>query len=190
MRACIHLKARGPEPGPAVIRAGNHFAVLCLFLGAALAAFVSGSFAQRIGNFLSVGLIPAVGFYVGGNVLGQLLIFGVELCDMIIARCSRYVVGLAKRSLALGRHAYIELVHRGQPDQTISAELKPRNPFWNQAPDYALREGDLHHIKLDQPNPAMNFGRDPHWVAFDHYWPTLDRGWFRLARCVRLLLGT
>src|SRR5262245_28565590 len=174
MHARIRLKARkGPEPGPAVIRAGNHFAVLCLFFGAALAAFVSGSFAQRIGNFLSVGLIPAVGFYVGGNVLGQLLIFGVELCDMIIARCSRYAVGLAKRSLALGGHAYIELVHRGQPDQTISAKLKPRNPFWNNAPDYALREGDL-HIKLDQLNPAMNFGRDPHrngWV-----WPLIITG--------------
>src|SRR5215475_1748561 len=171
MRACIHLKARkGPEPGPAAIRAGNHFAVLCLFFGAALAAFVSGSFAQRIGNFLSVGLIPAVGFYVGGNVLGQLLIFGGELCDMIIARCSRYAIGWAKRSLALGRHAYLELVHRGRPDQAI---LKPRNPFWNQAPDSALREGDF-HIKLDQPNPAMNFGRDLHrngWV-----WPLIITG--------------
>src|SRR5262245_30981574 len=42
-------KARGsPQPGPAVMRAGNHLAVLCLFFGAAFAAFVSGSLEQRL----------------------------------------------------------------------------------------------------------------------------------------------
>jgi hypothetical protein len=77
-----------------VIRAGNHLAVACLFFGAAFAAFVSGSVEQRIGNLFSFGLIPAVGFYAGGHIIGQLLVLGVELCDMIVARCFRYVVRL------------------------------------------------------------------------------------------------
>src|SRR6516162_7454977 len=83
------------QPGPAVMRAGNYLAVICLFVGAALAAFVSGSLEQRIGNLFCVGLIPAVGFYAGGHILGQLLVFGIELCDMIMARCSRYALRLA-----------------------------------------------------------------------------------------------
>jgi hypothetical protein len=100
-RRLYSSKAReGPHPGPAVIRAGNHLAVACLFFGAAFAAFVSGSLEQRIGNLFSFGLIPAVGFYAGGQILGQLLVFGVELCDMIMARCSRYVVRLVNDLLS------------------------------------------------------------------------------------------
>jgi hypothetical protein len=72
--------------------AGNYLAVICLLFGAAFAAFFSGSLEQRIENLFSLGLIPAVGFYVGGHALGQLLVFGVKLCDMIMARCSRYAV--------------------------------------------------------------------------------------------------
>jgi len=95
-RRLYSSKARGsPHPGPAVIRAGNHLAIVCLFVGAALAAFVSGSLEQRIGNLFSLGLIPAFGFYAGGHILGQLLVFGIELCDMIMARCSRYALRLA-----------------------------------------------------------------------------------------------
>jgi len=83
-----------------VIRAGNHLAVACLFFGAAFAAFVSGSVEQRIGNLFSFGLIPAVGFYAGGHTLGQLLVLGVELCDMIMARCFRYAVRLVNDPLS------------------------------------------------------------------------------------------
>src|SRR6266446_2284616 len=82
------------QPGPAAMRAGNHLAVVCLSFGAAFAAFVSGSLEQRIGNLFFFGLIPAVGFYAGGHILGQLLVFGVELCDMIMARGFRYAVRL------------------------------------------------------------------------------------------------
>ena len=91
---------RSPQPGPAVMRAGNHVAVLCLFFGAAFAAFVSGSLEQRIGNLFSLGLIPAVAFYAGGHILGQLLVFGVKLCDMIMARCAQYAVHLANELLS------------------------------------------------------------------------------------------
>src|SRR5204862_6506322 len=94
------IKARrSPQPGPVVMRASNYLAVICLFFGAALAAFVSGSLEQRLGNLSSFGLIPAVGFYAGGYVLGQLLVFGVKLCDTIMARCSQYAVHLASALL-------------------------------------------------------------------------------------------
>jgi hypothetical protein len=94
-------KARGrPQPGPDVMRTSNHLAVVCLFFGAAFAAFVSGSLEQRIGNLFCVGLIPAVGFYAGGHILGQLLVFGVELCDMIMARCFRYAARLVNDLLS------------------------------------------------------------------------------------------
>jgi hypothetical protein len=82
------------------MRACNYFAVISLFFGAALAAFVSGSLEQRVGNSFCFGLIPAVGFYVGGYVLNQLLVFGVKLCDTIIARCSHYGGHLANGLLS------------------------------------------------------------------------------------------
>jgi len=69
-------------------------------LGAAFAVFVSGSFEQRIGNLLIFGLMPAVGFYATGHMLGHLLIFGVKLCDMLIARCSRRVLLVAQDLLS------------------------------------------------------------------------------------------
>jgi hypothetical protein len=88
-----YSKAReSPQPGPAVRRADNYLTVICLFFGAAFAAFFSGSLEQRIENLFSLGLITAVGFYVGGHALGQLLVFGVKLCDLIMAHCSRYAV--------------------------------------------------------------------------------------------------
>ena len=81
------------------MRAGNYLAVICLFIGAAIAAFVSGSLEQRLGSLFSFGLMPAVGFYAGGYVLGQLLVLGVKLCDTIMARCSQHAVHLANTLL-------------------------------------------------------------------------------------------
>ena len=101
-RGRVHSsKARQrPHPGPAIVRVGNHLAVACLLFGLGVAAFVSGSLEQRIGNLFCFGLIPAVGFYAGGHILGQLLMFGVELCDMIMARCFRYAVRLVNHLLS------------------------------------------------------------------------------------------
>src|SRR6266487_6698550 len=122
-RGLSSSKARkGPHPGPAVMRAGNHLAVLCLFFGAAFAAFVSGSLEQRIGNLFSLGLIPAVAFYAGGHILGQLLVFGVELCDMIMARCFRYVVRLLN-DLSSWAATHVSNWLTGRPRQAKSAEL-------------------------------------------------------------------
>ena len=105
-----------------MIRAGNHLAVACLFFGAAFAAFVSGSVEQRIGNLFSFGLIPAVGFYAGGHIIGQLLVLGVELCDMIMARCFRYLVRLVNDPLSwAGTHVSNGLT--GRPRQAKPAGL-------------------------------------------------------------------
>jgi hypothetical protein len=86
------------------MRVGNHLAVACLLFGLGVAAFVSGSLEQRIGNLFCVGLIPAVGFYAGGHILGQVLVFGVKLCDMIMARCFRYAVRLVNDLLSWQPH--------------------------------------------------------------------------------------
>ena len=47
------------QPGPAVMRAGNYLAVICLVVGAALAAFVSDSLEARLGNPFVFGVVPA-----------------------------------------------------------------------------------------------------------------------------------
>src|SRR5256714_4635817 len=98
-RARYSKARKSPQPGPAVMRAGKYLAVTCLLFGAALAAFVSGSLEPRLGNLFFFGVMPAVGFYAGGYVLGQLLVFGVKLCDTIMARCSQYAVHLANALL-------------------------------------------------------------------------------------------
>ena len=115
-------KAReSPQPGPAVMRAGKYLSVVCLFFGAAFAAFVSGSLEQRIGNLFCFALIPAVGVYVGGRVLGQLLVFGIELCDVIMTRCSRYAVRLASDLLSwTDSHVSSWLNSRTKPSQRNS----------------------------------------------------------------------
>ena len=95
-RARSSKARKSHEPGPAFIRVGNQLALVCLFLGAALAVFVSGSFEQRIGNLLIFGLMPAIGFYATGHMLDQLLIFGVKFCDILIVRCSRKVLLVAQ----------------------------------------------------------------------------------------------
>jgi hypothetical protein len=91
-RARSSKARKSHEPGAVFIRVGNHLALVCSFLGVAFAVFVSGSFEQRIGNLLIFGLLPAVAFYASGHMLGQLLIFGTKLCDMLILHCSRKVL--------------------------------------------------------------------------------------------------
>jgi hypothetical protein len=87
----------------------------------ALAAFVSGSLEQRIGNLFSVGVIPAVGFYAGGHILGQVLVFGVQLCDMIMTRCVRYVVRLLNDLLNWPGHVCLNRVDRAPASSEANA---------------------------------------------------------------------
>src|SRR5258705_5323102 len=101
---CSSKVGQSPHPGPAVMRAGNRLAVVCLCFGAALAVFVSGSLGQRIGDLFFFGLIPAVGFYAGGNILGHVLMFGLALCAMIIGGCFQYGVRLR----SVGQSEYLE----------------------------------------------------------------------------------
>jgi len=143
-RRLYSSKARAsPHPGPAVIRAGNHLAIACLFFGAALAAFVSGSLEQRIGNLFSLGLIPAFGFYAGCYILGQLLVFGIELCDMIMAGCSRYALRLADDLLRRAGTHVSNWVDRGHAHQAKPAELTPGALF-------AAEQQNSHSAQVDQ----------------------------------------
>jgi hypothetical protein len=84
------------QPGPAIMRAGNGLAVICLSFGGAFAAFASGSLDQRIGNLCFFGFIPAVVVYAGGHILGQLLVVSSKLCDVIITASFRYATFLLK----------------------------------------------------------------------------------------------
>jgi hypothetical protein len=84
--------------GPAALRAGVLLAIPCLSFGAAFAAFVPASLEQRIGSLFLFGLMPAVGFYAGG----QLLMFSSQLCEMIVARCFRCVVLLVNDLMSAG----------------------------------------------------------------------------------------
>jgi hypothetical protein len=72
--------------------------------------FVSGSIEQRIGNVLIFGLMPAVGCYAAGHILGRLLILSVELSDILIARCSPKVLLVAQDFLSWAGTRYLELM--------------------------------------------------------------------------------
>jgi len=124
IRARSSKARKSHEPGRAVILAGNPLALICLVFGAAFAIFVSGSFEQRIGNLLVFGLMPAVGLYAACHILGQLLIFGVALGDMLIASCSRKVLRLAQDLLSRAGTRYREL-----PTELNKRALEPSTRF-------------------------------------------------------------
>jgi hypothetical protein len=84
------------------MRAGTYLALICLIFGAALAAFVSGSLEQRLGNLFCFGLMPAIGFYAGAYVLGRLLMLGVTICDAVVGVCSQYAAQLANAFVTWG----------------------------------------------------------------------------------------
>src|SRR5262249_50725693 len=84
----------------AILRAGNFLSIVCLFFGIA-AAFLPGSPEQRIGSLFLFGLIPAVAFHAGGIVVGRLLAFSSELCDMLAVLCFQWLARLVKKYLTL-----------------------------------------------------------------------------------------
>jgi hypothetical protein len=61
-------------------------------------------------RILIFGLMPAVGFYTTGHMLGQLLIFGVKFCDMLIVSCSRKVLLVAQDLLSWAGTRCLELM--------------------------------------------------------------------------------
>ena len=80
------------QVGRATQRAGSFFASLCLFTGAAIAAFIPAALEKQILNFLFFGLIPALGFYVSGCILRHVLLLSCKLCGIIASRCFRRTV--------------------------------------------------------------------------------------------------
>ena len=66
-----------------------------LFFGGAVAAFVPGSLEERLDHLWFLGAIPALGLYVGGHILRQMLGLGCKLCDLIAARALARLAPLA-----------------------------------------------------------------------------------------------
>jgi len=99
-RYCSSNARQTAELGLATLRAGNFLSVISVFFGIA-AAFTPGSLEQRIGNLLFFGLIPAAGFHAGGIVLGRLLAFSSELCEMIATLCVRSLARIVKKCMTL-----------------------------------------------------------------------------------------
>lgn len=75
--------------GRATQRASALVGFLCLFYGAAFAAFVPGSLETRTIYFVIFGLAPALAFYASGHILRQILGLSCKLCEIIAGRCIR-----------------------------------------------------------------------------------------------------
>jgi hypothetical protein len=67
----------------------HFFAALCILFGVSVSAFVPATLEQKIGDLLLFGLMPAIGFYAAGHILGQLLGLASELCDKLATRFFR-----------------------------------------------------------------------------------------------------
>jgi hypothetical protein len=92
MRQALAYRAVDPacsRVGRATQAAGTFLAALCLFFGTAFAASVPASLEKRILYLFFIGLIPALGFYVSGHILRQMLGLICKLCEIIAARCVR-----------------------------------------------------------------------------------------------------
>ena len=99
-RYCSSNARQTAELGLATLRASNFLSVISVFFGIA-AAFAPGSLEQRIGSLLFFGLIPAAGFYAGGIVLGRLLAFSSELCEVIATLFFRWLARIVKKFMTL-----------------------------------------------------------------------------------------
>ena len=80
--------------GRATQAAGTFLAALCLFFGAAFAASAPASLEQIVYLFF-IGLMPALGFYVSGHILRQMLGLSCKLCEIIAARCVQLLAPFA-----------------------------------------------------------------------------------------------
>jgi hypothetical protein len=112
------------------MRAGQYLAVMCLFFGAALAAFVSGSLELRLGNLVVFGVMPAVGFSASGYVVGHLLVFGVKAGDTIMVRCFEYV---AQLSNALRNWTCATVAIQGMPNAAVLSNCHDLGPHMRRA---------------------------------------------------------
>jgi len=112
------------ELGLATLRAGNYLSAISVFFGIA-AAFTPGSLEQRIGNLLFFGLIPAAGFYAGGIVLGRLLAFSSELCEMIATLFFRWLARIVKKFMTLANQcvSYAAAKYLMVPARTIVSRV-------------------------------------------------------------------
>jgi hypothetical protein len=106
------------------LRAANLLSMMSLLLGLA-AAFIPGSLEQRIGSFLFFGLIPAAALHLGGAVLGPLLAFSSELCEVTIALCFRSLARIVKKYVKLASQcvSYASARYLMPPARTVVSSM-------------------------------------------------------------------
>jgi hypothetical protein len=106
------------------LRVANLLSMMSLLFGLA-AAFVPGSLEQRIGSFLLFGLIPAAALHLGGAVLGPLLAFSSELCEVTIALCFRWLRRLVEKYVKLASQcvSYASARYLMPPARTVISSM-------------------------------------------------------------------
>ena len=108
-----------------ILRAANLLSMMSLLFGVAAAAFVPGSLEQRVGTFFFFGLIPAAALHLGGAVLGPLLAFSSELCEVAIACCFRWLTRLVKKYLKMASQcvSYASARYLMPPARTVVSRM-------------------------------------------------------------------
>jgi hypothetical protein len=96
--------------------------MMSLLFGLA-AAFIPGSLEQRIGSFLFFGLIPAAALHLGGAILGPLLAFSSELCELITVSCFRWLARLVKKYLKVASQSYASARYLVPPARTVISSM-------------------------------------------------------------------
>jgi hypothetical protein len=111
----------------ATLRAGTFLSIISVFCGIAAAFVVPGSLEQRIGSLLFFGLIPAAGFHAAGIVLGRLLAFSSELCEMIaalffqwLARAGKNFITFVSQCVSYAAARYLIVLARSALSKMLS----------------------------------------------------------------------
>jgi len=125
-----------------ILRAANLFSMISLLFGVAAAAFVPGSLEQRVGTFFFFGLIPAAALHLGGAVLGPLLAFSSELCDVSIALCYRWLRRVVEKYVRLASQciSYASARYLMPPARAVLSSMSSRT----RSTSYSIRRSCQH----------------------------------------------
>jgi len=138
---------------------------------------------------LIFGLMPAVGFYATGHMLGQLLIFGVKFCDMLIVSCSRKALLVAQDLLSWAGTRCLELMTE-LSTRALESSARFRSPRTSrsniQAHSIAAQTAEVTGATILAPYVHRIDWSLRSLIITSLF---LIAGWFRLAWCDRLSLA-
>jgi hypothetical protein len=152
--------------GTTIRAVGNFIALLCLILGTALPAYVPGTLEQRIGGSLFLGVIPALGLYMGGHVLSRLfavcewlgeMIAGPFCRHVVLKRTARFVIAVSRVIWHSIEHLYLLIYARWGSDVPSS-----HRGLWRLITGGMLLAtfglgwlgGDIWFLRLEREDPA------------------------------------